>query len=638
MSDRPCLHWLPPRPDDWRTRLKALSERGASAESWTEAIGLANHDLDFTATNALAGVVGRVFTAEALPFVESRPERLAVLSSSTTSHLLPGLVVGALRRGIRLTAQENDYGLYRESLTEDGGWLADFRPTSVLFALDTRHLARGATDCRTRADAEALIDRTLVGLRALWARARDRFAAKVLQQTPIPCLPRLMGSNEHRNPASAAALVARMNVRIREIADEDGVDLVALDDRVARDGLSAWYDVAFWLKAKQEIALPAAPMFGDLVARILAARQGRSAKCLVLDLDNTLWGGVVGDEGPLGVALGEGSALGEAFLSVQAYARDLRRRGVVLAVCSKNDEEIARSVFRENPDMVLKESDISCFVANWTDKATNLREIARRLNLGIDSLVFLDDNPFERGLVRRELPMVFVPELPAAPEGYVAALADSGCFEATTLTEEDLARVEYYRADRPSLDIPIEATDLEGHLADLQMVLTWGHIDEKTLARTTQLINKTNQFNLTTRRHGEEEVRALAVDPHSLCLWFRLADRYGDHGLIAVVIARKSPSEAEVFEVDTWLMSCRVLGRRVEQAVLEVLVAAVRAKGGRVLHGIYRRTAKNDMVHDLYGRLGFETVAEEPGEIRSRLGLSEFDTFSPPIVVREVVG
>ena len=636
MSNRPNLHWLPQRPSDWRARLKAMSERQPSAESWAEAIGLAGYDLDFTATNALAGVVGRIFPPETSSFLDSRPERLAVLSSSTTSHLLPGLVVGALRQGIHLIAEENDYGLYREALAQDSGRIADFRPTSILFALDTHHLTRGVADCRTRAEAEALVERTLADLRALWARARDRFTAKILQQTPIPCFPSLMGSNEHRNPASAATLVARMNTRLREIADEDGIDLVALDDRVARDGLSAWYDVTFWLKAKQEIALPAAPMFGDLVARILAARQGRTAKCLVLDLDNTLWGGVVGDEGPLGVTLGEGSALGEAFLSVQAYARDLRRRGVILAVCSKNDDEIARSVFRENPDMLLKEGDISCFVANWTDKATNLREIARRLNIGVDSLVFLDDNPFERALVRRELPMVFVPELPAAPEGYVAALADSGRFEATTLTEEDLARVEYYRADRPSIDLQIEATDLEGHLADLQMQMTWGRIEEKTLVRTTQLINKTNQFNLTTRRYGEEEVRAMSSDPNTLCLWFRLADRYGDHGLIGVVIARKSSLDAEMFEVDTWLMSCRVLGRRVEQAVLEVLVAAVRAEGGRELLGIYRRTAKNDMVHDLYGRLGFEVVATLPGEIRSRLDLSKFDTFSPPIVIREV--
>ncbi|NLH81946.1 MAG: HAD-IIIC family phosphatase [Phyllobacteriaceae bacterium] len=637
MRESPRLHWLPARPEDWRARLKAVAGAPADAEAWAELVRLARHDLDFAATNALAGVMGRLFPAGDPPSATTRPERLAVMSSSTTTHLLPSLVVGALRRGIPLVAHENDYGLYRNELIEADGPLAAFRPTSVLFALDARHLTRAAADCRTAAETEAALERTLDDLAGLWRRARERFGAKVLQQTPVACLPATAGSNEHRNPASAAAFAARLAARLRERADAEGVDLVAVDERIGRDGLAAWHDPAFWFKAKQEIALPAAPMWGDLVARVLAARQGCVGKCLVLDLDNTLWGGVVGDEGPLGVVIGEGSTLGEAFLSIQAYAADLRRRGILLAVCSKNDDAVARAVFRDNPDMLLKESDVSCFIADWTDKATNLREIARRLNIAVDSLVFLDDNPFERGLVRRELPSVFVPELPDAPEGYVTALADSGCFEAVALTEEDFARASYYRADRPSLDVAVEATDLDAHLAELDMVMSWGRVDEGTLTRTAQLINKTNQFNLTTRRHGEDEVRAMVADPDTLALWFRLADRYGDNGLIAVVIARRDALESETFEIDTWLMSCRVLGRRVEQATLEALIAATRAAGGRRLIGVYRPTAKNGMVRDHYARLGFETIADGDDEVRGRLELDRFVSASPPIDIREVV-
>ena len=219
--------------------------------------------------------------------------------------------------------------------------------------------------------------------------------------------------------------------------------------------------------------MPAVPLYGDLVGRLLAAKQGRSAKCLVLDLDNTLWGGAVGDAGVEGFVLGQGSALGEAFVAFQSYARELSRRGVILAVCSKNDEASALEPFDRHPDMVIRRSDIACFIANWTDKASNIRAIAQELNIGLDSLVFVDDNPFERNLVRRELPMVAVPEVGDDPSSYVRAIADAGYFESLAVTDEDRERTSQYHGNRARVALRASTTDLGSYLCDLGMQLIW---------------------------------------------------------------------------------------------------------------------------------------------------------------------
>jgi FkbH-like protein len=309
---------------------------------------------------------------------------------------------------------------------------------------------------------------------------------------------------------------------------------------------------------------------------------------------------------------------------MQTYALALRRRGIILAVCSKNDDAVARRAFATNPDMVLKESHFGCFMANWDDKATNIRAIARDLNIGLDTLVFVDDNPFERELVRRELPMISVPELPVDPAAVPTCLADAGYFEGVALTEEDLARADYYGPGRRPINVDASATDLAGYLEGLEMNLVWGAVDAVSFARTVQLVNKTNQFNLTTKRYSEAEFRALMAEPSNICLQLRLIDRFGDNGIIAVVIGRMT--EGLVLELDTWLMSCRVLGRQVEEATLNVIAEVARRMGARKLRGVYRPTQKNGMVSRHYDRLGFSVVTEDESKTASLLDL---ETFAP---------
>jgi FkbH-like protein len=504
----------------------------------------------------------------------------------------------------------------------------------VLFSLDAHHLSAGIGAAIDETEASRSLEEARGRIRECWRVARDAFGCPVIHQVPLPVFPSVLGNNEHRLPGSRHAFIARFNNGLRELADNSGVDLLALDVRAAIDGLQSWHDPALWHRAKQEISPVAAPMYGELVARLLAARGGRSAKCLVLDLDNTLWGGVVGDDGLAGLIIGQGSALGEAFVGFQDYARELSRRGVIPAVCSKNDEANALGPFDKHPEMLLKRSDIASFVANWNDKPSNIRAIAEELNIGLDSLVFVDDNPFERNLVRRELPMVAVPEIGDDPATFAQMLADAGYFEAVAVTQEDRARTGQYQGNRRRERLKAAATDVDSYLRSLEMRLIWRRFDDIGLQRTVQLINKTNQFNLTTRRYTDEDLRAVMGDACAFGLQLRLVDRFGDNGIIAIVIGKMN-GEQEL-QIDTGLMSCRVLGRQVEPTTLNLVAEMAKRLGARRLVGEYLPTGKNGMVKDHCRKLGFTVIdAREDGGSRAVLDLASFVPPSTFVTVTE---
>ena len=625
------LYWLPPV-EDWSARIGAVERLApGDAGAWEMLVALANTRFDFLRAGRLDRALARLFGDAPPPGLATRPVRLAVLGSSTLDHLLAPIRVAALRRGLWVTTYQPDYGQYLQELTDRASALHAFAPDAILFAFDAHHLLRRADPALDEAGAQAALDDTLAELRGLWGTARDAFRCQILQQTALPVFPPLLGLNEDRLPGSPAALAPRLNMALRQAARDDGVDLLTLDARAAQEGVAAWHDPVLWLRARQEVTPLAAPMYGELVARLLAAAQGRGAKCLVLDLDNTLWGGVIGDDGLEGIVIGQGSALGEAFASFQSYALALARRGVILAACSKNDEANALEPFDAHPEMVLRRGDIAAFVANWNDKAANLREIARSLNIGLDALVFADDNPFERNLIRRELPMVMVPELPEDPALFARCISDAGYFEGLGVTEEDRARTAHYRANRQRATLAASTTDMDAYLRSLDMALLWRPFDRTGLKRVTQLINKSNQFNLTTIRYGEEEVAAVIADPRAFGLQLRLTDRFGDNGIIAVVIGRLR--DAGGVEIDTWLMSCRVLGRRVEQATLALVVEQARALGATRLVGRYRRTAKNAMVADHYAKLGFKALAPDGEDALYELDLADWRAADLPLAI-----
>jgi FkbH-like protein len=617
----PQLRWLPDQPD-WRDRLRGLA--AATGEIWPQAVALANARIDFTRTNALDGVVRRRYADAPPAGIGTQPVRLAVLGSSTTAHLHAAIRVAGLRRNIWITTYEPDYGQYLQELLDPGSALHAFKPNAVLFALDARHITQGLhAGLPPDAAGQALTDAQDTLTRA-WRAAREAFACPILQQAFVDPFPALLGSNEHRLPGSRAGLIAALNHALRSLADREGVDIVAIDHAIYADGLAAWYDPALWHRSKQEITPAASPSYGELVARLIAARQGRSYKCLVLDLDNTLWGGVIGDDGLDGIVIGQGSPLGEGFAELQAYAKELARRGIILAVSSKNDEKNALEPFEKHPEMVLRRGDIASFRANWTDKAANIRAIAQDLNIGLDSLVFLDDNPAERIQVREALPMVAVPEVPDDPAMIPHILADAGYFESLAITAEDLQRSGQYQENIAREQHRATASDMESFLRGLDMRMVYRRFDTLGMQRIVQLINKTNQFNLTTRRYTEEDVAAIIGDDRSFGLQLRLLDRFGDNGIIAIIIGRML--EPAVVTIDTWLMSCRVLGRQVEVTTLNLIAATAQAMGARMLRGVYVPTAKNGMVRDHYERLGFTvTTRTEAGGSTAELDLTSFE-------------
>jgi len=578
--------------------------------------------LDFAKTSALDGLVARSSMTQPAP--DFQPVRLAILGSSTMGHLHPGIRVAGLRRNLLIKTYENDFGQYLQELLETRSPLHTFNPTVILFAFDAYHLTKGLHAAATRVEADEILHEQVAHIQSCWSIARSAFQCHILQQTAIGVFDPVLGSNEHRLPGSRSAFLTCLNTELRTAADGAGVDLIAVDDAVYRDGLASWHDPALWHRSKQEISPAMSPSYGELVARVVGARQGRSYKCLVLDLDNTIWGGVIGDDGLDGIVLGQGSALGEGFVSVQEYAKELARRGIILAVCSKNDEVNALEPFERHPEMVLRRRDIACFRANWQDKATNIRAIAKELNIGLDSLVFLDDNPFERNYVREQLPMVAVPEIPDDdPARVPGVLAAAGYFESLGITAEDRERTSQYQENRARSELQANTGDLESYLRALDMRMVWNRFDRVGRQRVVQLINKTNQFNLTTRRHTEEDVDAIMADPRSFGLQIRLLDRFGDNGIIAIVIGRMT--EPKTVTIDTWLMSCRVLGRGVERTTLNLVALQAQALGAEQLVGEYIPTKKNGMVRDHYAKLGFEGPRElADGSCTATLDLSRF--------------
>src|ERR1700728_1991597 len=619
------LSWLPNDPD-WDRRMHALSADGAQ-QRWQTLLRLANSRIDFVQTGKLDRAAQRL-AKEGIPQSANLTRiKLALLGSSTLRHLIPGIRVAGLRHGFWVEVFEGDYGQYFQDLTNNHSPLHEFYPDTICFAFDAEHLySLGG------GDAGAI----LAHLREIWNLAKTAFGCSVIQQTGLMTFPQLLGSNEYRLPDSPQACISILNAAMQSAADASGIDLLAVDKHSALDGVRVWHDPTLWNNSKQEVHPAVSHKYGEYVMRVAGAQYGRSRKCLVADLDNTLWGGVIGDDGLEGIRLGQGSAMGEAYLAFQRYLLRLKDRGVVLAVCSKNDEANAFLPFDEHPEMLLKRADIACFVANWNDKAANLRAIAKTLSLGIESLVFVDDNPFERNLIREQLPEVAVPELPEDPALYVQVLADAGSFEAIPVTQEDRQRATQYQTNLEREAFREAVTDISSYLQGLRMELIVQPFDDGNLQRIVQLINKTNQFNLTTRRYSEAEIRTMMSDPRGITWQFRLKDRFGDNGIIAVIFGKMN--SAWELELESWLMSCRVLGRKVEDACMNVVAGGASAIGATRIAAEYRPTAKNAMVRDLYAQFGFQTAeTDSDGNTKWVLDLNEYTSRETFVSISEVV-
>jgi FkbH-like protein len=627
---RPMMSWLPIAPG-FRADLGMALESPNPMDSLERLTSLAQYRLGYLETLQMDRALGRLTLEPGSGFAEVR---LAILASSTVDHLLPAIRVAGLRRRLMIDVHIGPYGQYRQVLLDPDSSLHRFAPQFVLFSITARDTIAGVPLTATTAEVDETIARSIDELRLLWRKARETFNATIIQQTFLDITEPVFGSYDRLIPGTPGQVITQLNDQLSKAASQDSVLVLDVARASARDGIDAWFDTGSWLQGKLEIAPQAATLFGDMVVRVVAAQRGLSKKCLVFDLDNTLWGGVIGDDGLKGLVLGEGSAAGEAHLALQRYGKQLKERGVILAVCSKNDPAIAEAAFHDHPEMLLRRSDISAFVANWDDKAENLKAIAARLNIGLDSLVFVDDNPVERARIRQSLPMVAVPELPKDVAHYVSCLADAGYFEAVAFTSEDRQRTEQYAANAEREAIRELSGSLDDFLRGLQMSVVFGQFTAADLVRITQLFNKTNQFNTTTRRYTSEEVANFAAADETMTLQFRLLDKYGDNGLVSAMILHPDPKQPEVFEIDNWVMSCRVFGRQLELEAMNIAVEQVRRRGIKALRADYMPTSKNGVINELYPSLGFSPVndrALQNGATCWFLDLAEYITRSTHI-------
>ena len=599
------LQWLPRPPQDFSTRLKAAASSGESLGS--EIRSLASFALDLNQLMKLAKVIGKA-CSEGTSLHPLVPFRLALLSNSTIDMIVPTLIASAARHGIVLEIIQPSYDQVAQEVLTPDSKVNSSKPDAVLFALDYRALPLKLS----LGDAEAA-SATVQGVLGYLQTLRDGIKANshgvCIFQTFAPPAEPLFGSLDRALPGTTRSLIDAINREVAAYVLSSGDVLLDVAGLAETVGLANWHNPQLWNLGKFSFSDEWIPLYGDHVARCVAAIRGKSRKALVLDLDNTVWGGVIGDDGLEGIKIAQGDARGEAHLAVQRLALDLRQRGIVLAVSSKNTDSVAREPFQKHPEMLLKLDHIAVFQANWNDKATNIQAIAEELSLGLDAMVFLDDNPVERGLVRRLLPQVAVPELPEDPSGYARTLAAAGYFEAVAFVDEDLKRAGYYQDNARRANLQTQVGGVDAYLASLDMTITFQPFDATGRARIVQLINKSNQYNLTTRRYTEPEILDAENDPEVFTLQVRLADIFGDNGMISVVICR--PSEAGVWDIDTWLMSCRVLGRKVEHMVLREILVHARAAGIGKLCGIYKPTERNQLVVDHYAKLGFSKVLEE---------------------------
>jgi FkbH-like protein len=539
------------------------------------------------------------------------PTRLAILGGSTTSEVRDMLELFLLVQGIQPTFYESEYNRYAEDLMFENPELLGFRPDIAFIHTTWRNVSAFPELLESEAQVETRVRQETARFERLWEKIHKDLGALIIQNNfDLPRL-RPLGNLEASVPYGRVNFLERLNAEFAAYARTHSRFLI--DDihyLSTQMGLTAWEDNTYWYNFHMAVSPAATVALAQNVAAIIKAVYGKTRKCLILDLDNTLWGGVIGDDGLQNLILGRDHPVGESFVNFQRYVKDLQRRGILLAVCSKNDPENAKEGF-SHPDSVLKLEDFSAFKANWSPKPDNIREIAAELNIGLDGLVFVDENPAERALVAEQLPEVAVPEVGSDVSRFAEVLEHERYFEVEKIVQDDLNRSDFYSANVRRNVYQSEFRDYGDFLASLEMTAEIGPFVPVYLERTTQLINKTNQFNLTTRRYTSADVEAISRDQAFITLYGRLVDKFGDNGLVSVLIGRV---DDDTVEIDLWLMSCRVLKREMELAMFDALVEQCEARGIRKIVGVYIPSKKNKMVAGHYAGLGFTRIEAVSGE------------------------
>ncbi len=535
-------------------------------------------------------------------------KRIAILGGSTTAEVRDMLELFLLDGGIRPVFYESAYNRYYEDIMFPNPALERFSPDIIYFHTSSVNITRFPLVHENETDIKALLSSQMMQFQAIWDQVAKQYNCSVIQNNfewpYFRALGNLDSYDIHGRTHFIAELNAGFSTQARQRRDLYLNDINYLS---AWFGLERWYDKLYWYSYKYAMNYEAIPFLGQSVAAIIKAIFGKTKKCLVLDLDNTLWGGVIGDDGPDGIRIGIDTPEGEAYADFQQYVKELQKRGIILAVCSKNDEKNAREGFL-HPSSILKVEDFSAFQVNLGPKPENIDTIARSLNIGMDSLVFVDDNPVERNIVTSQMPQVSVPELGNNITTYINILDKSGLFETTSISPADLQRATFYADNAVRQKFEGQFNDYNEFLRSLLMKAEIRPFASAYLERITQLINKTNQFNVTSLRYTQSEIENISGKENYITLYGRLFDKFGDSGLISVVIGEIRGLE---LHIDLWLMSCRVLKRGVEESMFDRLVATAQGRHVATIYGYYYPTAKNGMTSGLFEQMGFTHVGKD---------------------------
>ncbi len=548
-------------------------------------------------------------------------KRVAVLGGSTTNEVVDQLELALLHYGIKTEFYQSEYGKYWEDGVFGNPELDGFNPDIIYIHTNWRNIRMFPSIVDKVEDVDKLLNDEYAHFEQLWNNVREKYSCPIIQNNFERPEYRLMGNRDVWDYRGRTNFTLRLNQRFYKYAqDHTSFYINDLDYIVQSFGLAEWSNSLYWNMYKYICPLNAIPYLSMSIANIIKSIFGKNKKLIALDLDNTLWGGVVGDDGIEGIKIGKEVPQGQSYYAFQYYCKELQKLGVVLAIDSKNDEVNALAGLN-HPDGVLKPNDFISIKANWQTKEKNLIEMADELCLGLDSFVFIDDNPAEREIVRKSLPEVVVPELSDA-ENYIRDIDCFGFFEVTSISTEDLSKTAQYKARAAAESAQKAFTDYCEYLKSLEMRAVLTGFDPFSIQRISQLTNKSNQFNLTTKRCSEEEIKIMQDSDDYICLCGRLIDKFADNGIVTIAAGE---IDEDVLHIRLWLMSCRVLKRGLEDVMMNTLVEMSKKKGLKTLKGYYYPTAKNGMVKDFYKEMGFELEAEsKSGETVWKKNIAEY--------------
>ena len=553
-------------------------------------------------------------------------KKIAVLGGSTTHDIIKVLELFLLNYGIEPEFYESEYGQYWQDAMFPGEELKGFNPDVIFIHTSNRNILDYPVMGDDSAAVDTKLNKVYSHFETMWMKLKDLYHCPVIQNNFEAPFFRLMGNRDAVDVHGRLSFINRLNEMFAEYArkaEGEGESFFINDINYlsACYGLDKWSDTLAWHMYKYAMCIPAIPYVSFSVANIIKSIYGKNKKGLVLDLDNTLWGGIVGDDGVDGIEIGQETNLGQVYLEFQNYVKMQKDIGVILAVDSKNEKENAIAGL-QHPDGALNPDDFVSIKANWEPKSENFKAIAKDLTLLPESLVFVDDNPAEREIVTAQIPGVYAPVMDS-PENYIRNIDHSGFFEVTSISEDDKKRNEMYMANKQRLELEESFADYSEYLKSLEMEAEIKPFEKMYMPRISQLTNKSNQFNLTTRRYSQDDIEAAAADNDNITLYGRLKDKFGDNGIVSLAIGNIRGEAKDELHIVLWLMSCRVLKRDMEFAMMDEMVKEAKTRGIKTIYGYYYPTAKNKMVKDFYLLQGFEKVSEDAdGNITFRLDIS----------------